>query len=192
MGENFGESIWESAWIMFTGPDIGDVRDVGACFKFDTFIHISVYLLFASFCLMIIIVLVNLLIAMMSKTFERVCDDHVREIEWSFHMMNLKTKFIRRDFVAPVPMNLLPHFYKHLYSDNAFWRKFGNNKRELNRADSRNRSELASNPDTLARYNRSLATNFIIELDQSEIQQRNDAYEDICDRLVQRYRRKYL
>ena len=33
---------------------------------------------------------------MMSKTFDKVCDDEVREIEWTFHMMNLNTKFIRR------------------------------------------------------------------------------------------------
>merc|ERR1712071_480330 len=28
----------------------------------------------------------------------------------------------RRDFVAPVPMNVLPHFHKHLCGENALWR----------------------------------------------------------------------
>jgi hypothetical protein len=106
MSLNLGMSLMEATWIMFTGPDTDDVRAIYSCFSFDWLVHVMTYAIVAVFSLMIIIVLVNLLIAMMSKSFNDVCDDQVRETEWTFHMMNLKTKFVRRDFVAPVPVNL--------------------------------------------------------------------------------------
>ena len=68
---------------------------------------------------MAIIVLVNLLIAMMSKTHDAVVEHDVREREWTYHMTNVWVKFIRRDFVAPIPVCLLPNIYRHCFDPNS-------------------------------------------------------------------------
>ena len=81
MSEDIPSSLWEVAWVMFTGPDPGDLQSIKQCFKFNWFIHVAAYLLTGILSLIIVVVLVNLLIAMMSKTFEAVCADEVREVE---------------------------------------------------------------------------------------------------------------
>ena len=194
---NMLDALWEFAWIMFTGPENDDLQAIRACFGFDWFLHVTAYLLMAAFALMLIVVLVNLLIAMMSKTFDKVCDDEVREIEWTFHMMNLNTKFIRRDFVAPVPMNLFPHLYKHCYSEHAMVRKiFNGESSQVSDADNYNEKDVGSQKGTVTRtvdsYAKSLKTNFVLEISEAEVLQRNDDYNEVVAELIRRYRRKYL
>nr|XP_039252029.1 short transient receptor potential channel 4-like isoform X1 [Styela clava] len=53
-----------------------------------------------------IIVLVNMLIAMMSNSFQKTHDDAERE--WKFHRTQLWLKFIRNEINRPPPMNLIP------------------------------------------------------------------------------------
>ena len=186
MGSHLGNSLWEVSWVMFTGPDPDDIQDMRACVEFNWFIHVMTYLLFAILALMIVVVLVNLLIAMMSKTFDKTCDESVREIEWTFHMINLNVKFIRRDFVAPVPMNLSPDFYKHLLSEHAFWRR----KESAGEVHPVKPDTIYSN--SVDAHKSTLAKNFLKELDQGEILQRNEDYNEVVGILVQRYKRKYL
>nr|XP_018669083.1 short transient receptor potential channel 4-like isoform X2 [Ciona intestinalis] len=55
-----------------------------------------------------IIVLVNMLIAMMSNSFQKTHDDSERE--WKFHRTQLWLKFIRNEINRPPPMNLIPRW----------------------------------------------------------------------------------
>jgi len=194
MSDHLGNSLWEVSWVMFTGPDPDDLKDLRACYEFNWFIHVVAYLLTAILSLMIVVVLVNLLIAMMSKTFDKVCDDEVREIEWTFNMMNLNVKFIRRDFVAPIPMNLNLHYYKHFISEHAFWRKVfrKNDSNASDTLDNQKWVDPTHYSNSIEAYKGNLNKNFILELSQGEIQRRNEAYDELVDKLVQRYRRKWM
>ena len=191
---SFLESMWEVVWIMFNGPDDDDILSIRECYGFDWFLHVCVYILVAALAMMLIVVLVNLLIVMMSKTFDRVSGDNNRDIEWTFHMINLNVKFIRRDLVAPIPMNLLPHFYKHFCSV----------RRRLKGVSCycclnrcwfllRPRREFSSKSNQDFEENlRSREIKSYVELSQEEIKTRNEDYNKVVAGLCKRYRRKYL
>ncbi|XP_076822128.1 short transient receptor potential channel 5-like isoform X3 [Clavelina lepadiformis] len=55
-----------------------------------------------------IIVIVNMLIAMMSNSFQKTHDDSERE--WKFHRTQLWLKFIRNEINRPPPMNIIPQW----------------------------------------------------------------------------------
>lgn len=160
---------------------------------------------------MLIIVLVNLLIAMMSKTHDSVCDAGVQEIEWSFHMTNLWVKFIRRDFVAPVPFNLLPNFHKHLCGEFAFWRSKSAVKEvkpaiDLGRGDTVcsgqgeenstklqiTKNESTGPTSTAVSKNRTFMQNLTMELTPEKIVELNSKFDDTSYQLVKRYRGKHI
>nr|XP_018669251.1 short transient receptor potential channel 4-like [Ciona intestinalis] len=54
-----------------------------------------------------IIVILNMLIAMMSKSYEITSENEERE--WKFHRTAMWIRFIRREAIRPPPMNLIPH-----------------------------------------------------------------------------------
>lgn len=54
-----------------------------------------------------VVVMLNMLIAMMSHSFDRVRDN--AEVEWKFHRTHTWMKFIRKGiYPRPPPMNLIP------------------------------------------------------------------------------------
>ena len=69
MKDGFWSALGFILWIMLSEPSSDDLE---SCFQFDWFIYLTAYCLLASFSLFVIIVLVNLLIAMMSKTHDSV------------------------------------------------------------------------------------------------------------------------
>ena len=61
------------------------------------------------FHLFAIIILINMLIAMMARSFDATSEN--REVEWKFHRTAVWITYIQRDFTRPSPMNLLPNPY---------------------------------------------------------------------------------
>ena len=209
-GGNGPNGFWNvlssSFWVMLDGPSDDGLSD---CFGFHGLTFTVGYLLMATFSLMVIIVLVNLLIAMMSKTHDSVCDKGIRETEWSFHMMNLWVKFIRRDFVAPIPMNILPHFHKHL---STLCKKSGDEQKPVieeivdvekavkltdeKKTAERKESILKAVPTMTIQTNTSTSVNVAkglsVSLAIDETVRRNAKYEKVVYTLCKRYRRKHL
>lgn len=66
-------------------------------------------LLIAVYHIVAIIVVLNMLIAMMSKSYEITSENEERE--WLFHRTNLWIRHIRGDAILPPPMNLIPNPY---------------------------------------------------------------------------------
>ena len=58
----------------------------------------------------IIFILLNMLIAMMTESFDETNQN--KDAEWKFYRTDIWIRFIRQDFGDPPPMNLLPNFYK--------------------------------------------------------------------------------
>lgn len=188
-------------YIFFVMMNQPDTEGLAECFSFRVPAYIFAYVFMASFSLMVIIVLVNLLIAMMSKTHDSVCDDGVQEIEWAFYMINLWVMFVRRDFVAPIPMNILPHFHKHLCGSHAFWRKKKvepvvtvMNDAYINDVEHATPPAVADPvaPTTTGGSPRSFGGNLVMSFDVDEIVARNKKYEQVAAELVKRYKRKHL
>ena len=64
-------------------------------------------ILFAVYHVAIVLMLLNMLIAMMTKTYEKSSAN--KEEEWRFHRAVIRLTFIRGDLTCPPPMNLLPN-----------------------------------------------------------------------------------
>lgn len=74
---------------------------------------VSFKLMFASYLLLTVIVLINLLIAMMSDTYQRI--QQQSDIEWKFGLAKL-IRNMQRTQVAPSPLNLLTTWIVLLHS----------------------------------------------------------------------------
>ena len=163
------ETMGQLFWIMTSGPDDEALQ---ACFDWSPFLYGVAFLLQATFSLLVIIVLVNLLIAMMGKTHDSVVEAGVREREWLFYKTSVYIKFMRREFVAPAPVNLLPNFYRHLADPNhSFWAR-------------------------LTKRNKPNAVQGLgigqLELLPEEQRIREKKYKNIADNLVKRYQGELL
>ena len=112
---NIWSSLWSLFWALFGYLDPNHIfsRESG------TFITVIGIILVAMFHVSVILILWNMLIAMMTKSYEVTSENE--EIEWRFYRVEIWVSFIRRDFTSPPPMNLLPNFYyfykllKHLF-----------------------------------------------------------------------------
>ena len=61
--------------------------------------------LLGAFHIVMILILLNMLIAMMSKSYDKT--DENKDIEWKFYRTKVWIRYIRNDFSKPPPMNLL-------------------------------------------------------------------------------------
>lgn len=126
--QSFLKGIIDLFWIMMSGPE-GREDGMNECFGYNWFLYTVCFCLMALFSMMVIIILVNLLIAMMSKTHDSVVEDAVQEREWQFYSTTVWVKFIRREFVAPAPINIVPNFYRHLIDkDHSIFARIKKNK----------------------------------------------------------------
>ena len=66
------------------------------------------YLLYGAYLMITAVVLVNMLIAIMSKTFDTIYND--REAEWKFMRASLWMKYYEPYNVLPVPFNIIEYF----------------------------------------------------------------------------------
>jgi len=81
--------------------------------------------LLGAYYIAVILILINMLIAMMAKSYEVTSANE--EEEWRFYRAVIWVRYIRADFTSPPPMNLIPNFhffYKVI-------RKFRDSKRNL-------------------------------------------------------------
>ena len=155
----------------------------------------------ATFSLLLIVVLVNLLIAMMSKTHDSVVEAGVREREWQFYQTTVWVKFIRREFVAPAPVNIIPNFYRHLFDPvHSIWAKL-DRKRQVN-----GKEDLSTNDVQVQNISkvevetgsvdvpkeRIFAVGFQLDLLPEVQKEREERYATICDVLLKRYKAEYL
>ena len=77
--------------------------------EFQNFIKISGLILIAAFYIIFALILINLLIAIMTKSYEGISSNE--EEQWRFYRTVIWVRYIRRDFGCPPPMNLIPNLY---------------------------------------------------------------------------------
>ena len=71
--------------------------------------YLAIFLL-VIFHISVIVVLLNMLIAMVSHSFDKTYQN--KDVEWKFQRTRMWMRFIKKDFLQPPPMNLFPNFYK--------------------------------------------------------------------------------
>jgi len=90
--------------------------------EYQDFVKYSGLLLLGLFYITVVLILVNLLIAMMAKSYEITSANE--EEEWRFYRTVIWVRYIRRDFGCPPPMNIVPNvrlfikFCKKCFSKN--------------------------------------------------------------------------
>ena len=65
--------------------------------------------LLGTYHLFVVVILINMLIAMMTRSFENTSKN--RDVEWKFHRTVVWINYVKREFTRPPPMNLLPNPY---------------------------------------------------------------------------------
>nr|XP_002127225.1 short transient receptor potential channel 4-like [Ciona intestinalis] len=107
---SIGCSLQDLFWALFGHIDIA-VLSLSGKHQFTEIVGRS---LVATYHVVAIIVMLNMLIAMMSKSYERTSENE--EIEWKFHRTAMWIRFIRREVIRPPPMNVFPN--PHRCSEN--------------------------------------------------------------------------
>uniref|UniRef100_H2XL42 Transient receptor ion channel domain-containing protein n=1 Tax=Ciona intestinalis TaxID=7719 RepID=H2XL42_CIOIN len=100
---SIGCSLQDLFWALFGHIDIA-VLSLSGKHQFTEIVGRS---LVATYHVVAIIVMLNMLIAMMSKSYERTSENE--EIEWKFHRTAMWIRFIRREVIRPPPMNVFPN-----------------------------------------------------------------------------------
>lgn len=170
--EAFLMGIGDLFWIMLSGPE-GREDGMRECFGWSSWLYFCCFILMATFSMLVIIVLVNLLIAMMSKTHDSVVEGSVREREWQFYQTTVWVKFIRREFVAPAPFNIFPNFYRHLFDEkHSFFAKC--------------KSKKVEGKEVFGGFGAQL------DLTDEDQKKRDERYKNTCAFLVKRYKASQL
>nr|XP_018668390.1 short transient receptor potential channel 4-like [Ciona intestinalis] len=101
-------SVWYSMidlfWSLFGQLDMSKLSLSGK----HLFTEYVAKALLAIYHVIAIIVLLNMLIAMMSRSYERTSENE--EKEWKFQRTKMWIRILRREIIRPPPMNLLPSF----------------------------------------------------------------------------------
>ena len=102
---NLWPSLMSLFWGIFGYLDPNDVDII------DTHNNLEVLglILLAGFYVAVALILINMLIAMMSKSYE-VTSEHNEEV-WRFYRAVIWVRYIRGDFTSPPPMNLIPNIH---------------------------------------------------------------------------------
>ena len=98
-------SLQDLFWALFGHLDVDCIRKDKAG---ETYIDDIGVFLVGIYHISVIFVLLNMLIAMMTKSFDRTSTN--KDAEWKFYRTKLWIRFIRQDYSAPPPMNILPNF----------------------------------------------------------------------------------
>lgn len=102
--------IWKNMvslfWSLFGVVEQGNFKPPGGMHQLTEIVGL---MLFAVYNVLAIIVLINMLIAMMSKSYEETSDNE--ETVWKFQQTRLWIRVIRKEQVRPPPMNLFPNMY---------------------------------------------------------------------------------
>ena len=102
---SIGNSLKALFWALFGYLDLNDVEEDGR----NTYLEEMGIFFIGIFHITVIFVLLNMLIAMMTKSFDETVEN--KETEWKFSRTELWIRFIRNDYSHPPPMNLIPNIY---------------------------------------------------------------------------------
>nr|XP_026689852.1 short transient receptor potential channel 4-like [Ciona intestinalis] len=103
--KTFPESILTLGKVIFQQADAPESIETLPSHTSRVFAWVILY----AFNLIVMLILWNMLIAMMTKSYEETSENE--ELEWKFYRTELWIRFIRREFIRPPPMNLIPHPY---------------------------------------------------------------------------------
>uniref|UniRef100_H2XS61 Ion transport domain-containing protein n=1 Tax=Ciona intestinalis TaxID=7719 RepID=H2XS61_CIOIN len=101
--KTFPESILTLGKVIFQQADAPESIETLPSHTSRVFAWVILY----AFNLIVMLILWNMLIAMMTKSYEETSENE--ELEWKFYRTELWIRFIRREFIRPPPMNLIPH-----------------------------------------------------------------------------------
>ena len=111
-----GKTLERLFWCLFGCLDSDDFH-TDYCGK-SPFISISGWLLLGTYHVVAVIIFLNLLIAMMAISFEKVSDN--KEKQWKFHRTSVWIHYFQKGYSLPPPMNLIPHPLKTLKKVRSF------------------------------------------------------------------------
>ena len=103
---NLGTSLNSLFWVIFGHLE----SDCMLKSNQNSFLYNIGVLQLAVYHIIVIFVLLNMLIAMMTQSFESTVEN--KDVEWKFHRTQFWIQFIRRNCTDPPQMNLLPNFAK--------------------------------------------------------------------------------
>ena len=103
---NVTSSLKELFWALFGQFDVSCIRKDKL--KHAGYIDDIGVMLVGVYHVCVIFILLNMLIAMMTKSFETTSDN--KDTEWKFYRTELWIRFIRQDYSDPPPMNTLLYF----------------------------------------------------------------------------------
>ena len=90
-------------WYLFGNIEVDTLSLYGK----QPFLEVIGFILTGTYHVAAIIILINMLIAMMAKSFEATSEN--KEAEWKFYRTVVWIQFIRRETTIPPPMNLIPN-----------------------------------------------------------------------------------
>jgi len=122
------ETMTDLFWALFGQLDIQCLRENK---RYDNYMDGTGVFLMGIYHICIIFILLNMLIAMMTESFDSTNQN--KDELWKFYRTDIWIRFIRRDFSAPPPMNLLPDFYNlYIVIKKAIWlRCWGSSQSEF-------------------------------------------------------------
>ncbi|CAK8677996.1 unnamed protein product [Clavelina lepadiformis] len=102
---NLVKSLLDLYWTLFGYVDPYQI-DLNTSYNFTQWVASS---LFAMYHVVAIIIMLNMLIAMMSKSYDVISEN--KEVEWKFQSSITWIHYSRGQFILPPPMNIVPHFF---------------------------------------------------------------------------------
>lgn len=170
--ENFPLStIWNTMLSLFWGLfGYFEISDLTSNEK-SPYVQVLGSIMVGAFHVVMILILFNMLIAMMAKSFDKTNEN--KDAEWKFYRTEIWIRFIRNDFSKPPPMNLLFDyvFFKNLLK----------------------KTKKSKEPYA---YLRNIMQTHMIDRsakqDASIVYMKNIRQLDVAIKLIQRYKIKYL
>lgn len=101
------------------------------------------YTVYAFFHIGSITILMSMLIAMMTKSYEKII--HHSDTEWKFARSKLYMTYIKEGFTLPVPFNLIPAPLITYYQIKDFWQRY-KEKRSLKKSQSQGSQQFEDLP----------------------------------------------
>ena len=102
---NLGDSLIALFWSLFGYIEVSNDLHLNGT---QPLIELFGYVVIATYHVTAIIILINMLIAMMTKSFEVTSEN--KDTEWKFQCTIIWIRFLRREVFMPPPMNIIPNF----------------------------------------------------------------------------------
>ncbi|XP_029637771.1 short transient receptor potential channel 3 [Octopus sinensis] len=149
------------------------------------------YMLYGTFIFASTIVLINLLIAVMSNTFQEIQDE--QESEWKFSRTELWLTFIESGCCVPPPFNILPKFDDFYYFFRYLWQKYSGKcpcmKKEKSSSKQNLESDEERGSDELNEKERTnviskIIRRFVLQSSKEKLEDNEGGSDDVIKRLI--------